>query len=49
MFQFHVSFSLAGTVHSSDGAPASLTADIVDFFLSSVGATLTEVKDVELR
>jgi hypothetical protein len=27
----------------------SVTKDILDFFFTSVGATLTEVKDVELR
>ena len=49
-FQIHVSFSLDGKAHLSTAhKDSSLTDDIVDFFLSSVGATLTEIKEVELK
>ena len=49
-FQIHVSFSLDGKAHlSTHHKDSSLTDDIVDFFLSSVGATLTEIKEVELK
>ena len=43
-----LSFSLDGRVHSAAKSD-SLTADIIDFFLTSVGATITEMKDVELK
>ncbi len=45
----HVSLSLDGRVHTVEPAKPSFKSDIVDFFLSSVGATLTEIKEVELR
>ncbi|GFO42661.1 vacuolar protein sorting-associated protein 13c [Plakobranchus ocellatus] len=51
----HLSFSLGGTAHlttfSGSVVPQSTTlrADIVDFFLNSVGVTLTEIKNVELK
>lgn len=50
----HVSLSLDGRAHLStsssvDNSNASVTSDIVDFFLNSVGAKLIDVKDVELR
>ena len=45
----HVSFSLNGTAHVAKENKPTIVSDIVDFFLSSVGATLTEMKDVELR
>ncbi|XP_053396044.1 intermembrane lipid transfer protein VPS13A-like isoform X3 [Mercenaria mercenaria] len=47
--KMHISFSLNGTSHLSQENKPSLVSDIVDFFLSSVGATFTEMKDVELR
>ena len=45
----HVSLSLDGRVHSVEPRDTSFKADVVDFFLSSIGATLTEIKEVELR
>lgn len=47
--KLHVSFSLNGVAHVAHEVPSTFTSDILDFFLSSVGVTLTEVKDVELR
>ena len=48
--QLHISFSLDGRSHLANPAKSlSLTSDLVDFFLNSVGATLTEIKEVELR
>ena len=53
--QLHLSFSLGGTAHltTSSGSivphSTTLRADIVDFFLNSVGVTLTEIKNVELK
>lgn len=47
--QFHVSFSLNGPAHLSQENKPSIVSDVVDFFLSSVGATFTEMKDVELK
>jgi hypothetical protein len=44
-----VSFSLNGTAHVQKDKPSTFRSDIVDFFLTSVGATLTEITDVELR
>lgn len=53
--KLHLSFSLGGTAHlttfSGSVVPHSnsLRSDIVDFFLNSVGVTLTEIKNVELK
>ena len=48
--QLRVSFSMDGRIHSSQPQGAdSVTSDLLDFFFNSVGATLTEIKDVELR
>ncbi|KAK3591108.1 hypothetical protein CHS0354_035920 [Potamilus streckersoni] len=48
--KMHISFSLHGTVHESVRSDQmTIVSDIFEFFLSSVGATLTEMKDVELR
>ncbi|XP_055887721.1 intermembrane lipid transfer protein VPS13A-like isoform X3 [Biomphalaria glabrata] len=49
--KLHLSFSLHGKASvSSVGAPtSSIKSDIVDFFLNSLGVTLTEIKNVELR
>ena len=44
-----VSFSLNGTAHVHNSRPSTFKSDIIDFFLTSVGATLTEITDVELR
>ncbi|KAG1650405.1 Vacuolar protein sorting-associated protein 13C [Nymphon striatum] len=44
-----LSFSLRGTVYKSKLEDPSFSQDIVDFFLESVGATFSEVKDVELK
>ena len=48
-FQIHVSFSLNGTPHVVNDKKATLVSDILEFILNSIGATLTEMKDVELR
>ncbi|KAF8773523.1 Vacuolar protein sorting-associated protein 13C like protein [Argiope bruennichi] len=45
----HFSFSPRGTVHRATPLTSSLQGDILDLLLNSVGATLTEVKDVEIR
>ncbi|BFZ09736.1 hypothetical protein BsWGS_12775 [Bradybaena similaris] len=52
--KLHLSFSLYSKVHMPPGnqtkaQSSSITGDIVDFFLNSVGVTLTEIKNVELR
>ncbi|GBN84202.1 Vacuolar protein sorting-associated protein 13 [Araneus ventricosus] len=47
--QVHLSFSPRGTVHRATPQTSSLQGDILDLLLNSVGATLTEVKDVEIR
>ncbi|XP_067142942.1 intermembrane lipid transfer protein VPS13A-like isoform X2 [Centruroides vittatus] len=47
--KIHFSFSPRGIVHKAKPDPWSLQQDVVDFFFNSIGATLTEVKDVELR
>lgn len=47
--KIHLSFSPRGTVHKAVPDQASLSQDILDVFFNSVGATLSEVKDVELR
>ncbi|XP_064629495.1 intermembrane lipid transfer protein VPS13A-like isoform X5 [Lineus longissimus] len=44
-----VSFSLGGKAYQANKPPASFASDIIDFFLNSIGVTLTEIKDVELR
>ncbi len=50
LLQLRVSFSLDGHVHSvKEHKGSSITSDVVDFFLNSVGATFTEIKEVELR
>ncbi|GFY43054.1 vacuolar protein sorting-associated protein 13, partial [Trichonephila inaurata madagascariensis] len=49
MDQVHFSFSPRGTVHRATPQISSLQGDILDLLLNSVGATLTEVKDVEIR
>ena len=45
----HISFSLDGHVHQVNPQTSSFPSDMVQFFLNSVGATLTEIKEVELR
>lgn len=47
--QMHISFSLDGTVHQLAPQSNSFPSDFIQFFLNSVGATLSEIKDVELR
>ncbi|KAG0431956.1 hypothetical protein HPB47_021270, partial [Ixodes persulcatus] len=47
--EIHLSFSPRGTTHKSVSDFGSLPQDILDVFLNSIGATLSEVKDVELR
>ena len=47
--QMHVSFSLNGTAYVAKENRPTIVSDIIDFFLSSVGATLTEITDVELK
>ncbi|KAH9508945.1 hypothetical protein Btru_048361 [Bulinus truncatus] len=46
--KLHLSFSLHGKAFNSSQT-SSLKGDVVDFFLNSVGVTLTEIKNVELR
>jgi hypothetical protein len=46
----HISLSMDGRGHTRDvSSRDSVTADIVDFFLISLGAKLTDMKDVELK
>ncbi|XP_025099873.1 vacuolar protein sorting-associated protein 13A-like isoform X2 [Pomacea canaliculata] len=47
--KLRVSFSLSGTPHVMNSRPSTIRSDIIDFFLTSVGATLTDITDVELR
>ncbi|GIY88827.1 vacuolar protein sorting-associated protein 13 [Caerostris extrusa] len=49
MEQIHFSFSPRGTIHRATPHKSSLQGDILDLLLNSVGATLTEVKDVEIK
>jgi hypothetical protein len=44
-----ISFSLGGKAYQANKPPASFASDIIDFFLNSIGVTLTEIKDVEIR
>ncbi|XP_054716823.1 intermembrane lipid transfer protein VPS13C-like [Uloborus diversus] len=45
----HFSFSPRGIVHKANPRAPSLQGDAIDLLLNSVGATLTEVKDVEIK
>ncbi|UYV63297.1 hypothetical protein LAZ67_2003685 [Cordylochernes scorpioides] len=47
--QVNFSFSPRGTVYKSVPDPWSFQQDLLEVFLSSVGATLSEMKDVELK
>ncbi|XP_052807431.1 intermembrane lipid transfer protein VPS13A-like isoform X2 [Mya arenaria] len=47
--KMHISFSLNGTPHMSQENQPTIVSDIIDFLLGSVGATFTEMKDVELK
>lgn len=47
--KIHLSFSPRGTVHKAAPDRGGLSQDILDVFLNSIGATLSEIKDVELR
>ncbi|XP_012945076.2 vacuolar protein sorting-associated protein 13A, partial [Aplysia californica] len=54
--KLHLSFSLSGKAYIAPNSQnavqtssSGLKGDIVDFFLNSVGVTLTEIKNVELR
>ena len=47
--QFVISFSLAGEPHLVDNKPISFTDDLLKFFLDSIGSTLPEVSEVELK
>ncbi|XP_052241928.1 intermembrane lipid transfer protein VPS13A-like isoform X2 [Dreissena polymorpha] len=47
--KFNVSFSLNGAAHMSQENRPTIVSDVVDFFLGSVGATFTEMKDVQLK
>uniref|UniRef100_T1J6X9 Large ribosomal subunit protein uL13 n=1 Tax=Strigamia maritima TaxID=126957 RepID=T1J6X9_STRMM len=47
--KLNFSFSPRGVVHKTNPEPQSWKQDILNFFLNSIGATLTEVKDVELK
>jgi hypothetical protein len=47
---FNLSFSVQGTEHTDDAKIASTTSNnIYNFFLESIGATITEFKDVKFR
>jgi vacuolar protein sorting-associated protein 13A/C len=47
---FNLSFSVNGTAHTDDKEVKPGTADtILNFFLESIGATITEFKDVKFR
>jgi len=45
----HISFSLNGTAHLSQQNRPTVVSDVIDFLLASVGATFTEMKDIELK
>ncbi|XP_052088041.1 intermembrane lipid transfer protein VPS13C-like isoform X4 [Mytilus californianus] len=47
--KLNVSFSLSGTPHTCGEDQPSLASDIKEFLRNSVGATLTEIKDNELK
>ncbi|CAH1799951.1 unnamed protein product [Owenia fusiformis] len=47
--KMRISFSLGGTVYKTQPTEPSIKSDIVDFFLNSVGVTLTEIRQVEIR
>lgn len=47
--KIYLSFSPRGTTYKSNTDNSSLPQDILDIFLNTVGATLSEVKDIELR
>ena len=50
ILQMHISFSLDGRIHRSNNiADTSFGSDLINFFLTSVGATFTEIRDVEIR
>ncbi|XP_056015608.1 intermembrane lipid transfer protein VPS13A-like isoform X3 [Ostrea edulis] len=45
----HVSFSLRGNPHLTRDVQPSVASDIKEFLRNSIGATFTEVKDIELK
>lgn len=45
----HVSFSLRGNPHLTRDVQPSVASDVKEFLRNSIGATFTEVKDIELR
>ncbi|KAK3096835.1 hypothetical protein FSP39_003796 [Pinctada imbricata] len=47
--KIHVSFSLRGNPHLTRDVQPSLASDIKEFLRNSIGATFTEVKDIELK
>ncbi|XP_019641996.1 PREDICTED: vacuolar protein sorting-associated protein 13A-like [Branchiostoma belcheri] len=44
-----ISFSLSGEPHLTHEQKDTITKDVVDFFLGTVGTTLTSLKDVEMK
>jgi vacuolar protein sorting-associated protein 13A/C len=46
---FNLSFSVNGTPHATDGGTDPLTDSILNFFLESIGASLTEFKDIKFK
>ncbi|CAH1274208.1 VPS13A [Branchiostoma lanceolatum] len=44
-----ISFSLSGEPHLTQEQKDTITNDVVDFFLGTVGTTLTSLKDVEMK
>nr|XP_006815972.1 PREDICTED: vacuolar protein sorting-associated protein 13A-like [Saccoglossus kowalevskii] len=44
-----ISFSLSGVPHVSSGEERSFKSDIIGFFINSVGATITDIRDIEIK
>jgi vacuolar protein sorting-associated protein 13A/C len=47
--KFNLSFSVNGNVHTDDKEEYKTADSILNFFLESIGATITEFKDVKFR
>ncbi|XP_070568681.1 intermembrane lipid transfer protein VPS13A-like isoform X2 [Ptychodera flava] len=44
-----ISFSLSGTPHVSSTEDRTFKSDVIGFFINSIGATITDIRDVELK
>ncbi|XP_077977339.1 intermembrane lipid transfer protein VPS13A-like [Glandiceps talaboti] len=44
-----ISFSLSGTPHVSSTEQRTFKSDVFGFFINSIGATITDIRDVELK